>query len=62
MWNLIKLTNKQNRNRLTENRPAAIRGEGGRGLGDKGEGVKQRKKPHRHTMVCGRRQKRLKVG
>ena len=33
--------NKQNRNRLIENRLTAVRGEGGCGVGEKGEGIKQ---------------------
>ena len=48
-------TNSQNRNRLTdtENRLTAVRSRGVGGLGEKGEGIKQRKRltDTDHSMV-----------
>ena len=42
MWNRMNKINKQNRNRLTDNRLTVLRGEGVGELGEKGEGVKQK--------------------
>ena len=43
----------QNRNRLIDagNRVTSIRGKGAGGLGERSEGSKQRKHPHRQTIV-----------
>ena len=60
MWNLMNKINKQNRNRLTntQNRLTAVRREGGYGLSEKGEGIKQHKlvaaeQPHRSSWQHG---------
>ena len=46
MWNLTNKTKKQNRNRFIdkENRLTAVSGAGVWGLGQKGEGIKQKEK------------------